>query len=1052
MTGLEQGLEQGPAVSGKEHALWLLEQLVPDTGINNLGIALRVEGQLKPEALAEALNITLGRYQVLRTVFTSTGGELAKGVLPPDRFQVPIEELDLPADALHDDRLEAELVRFVGRPLPLDGRPLVRAGLATRPDGDVFCLAVHHLVFDVTSAAIFMRTLVPVYDAVAAGRPVPPEALAEVSPAPEPQPSEADLGYWRESLRDLAPGGLDLWCGAPRANRPRLSGETATHTLSATGRAAVQQLQRQVRAPVAAVLLAAYYVLLASHGAGPDLVVGTPFDIRGQQPTHEIGYHVNVVPLRLRVDFADGFRSHARQIRDRFLAAMAHVEVSVDDLSAELPRTGSSWQTTLYRHVFNYLPQVGSEELTVDTMKARLLSVDHGYSKFDLELIAVPSKAEISFRYDSGVLSHADIVAMLHRYEAILVEATADPDRPVGEYAGWSEADREVVTAANRTAEQGVDPADPAVDEVADQATVADVVRGWASQAPDAPAVADGEELLSYGRLWRTASAVRAALAEAGVRTGDVVPVAAARAADLAAAALGSWLAGAACFPLGPGPGAGLGRQLERTGARLILAFPGAPAPDEAGLPVLRVPGGDLDPADPAEPGDPAGLGGHGRRPGPDDCDRPAWLFADTADAEPPAPVTVSHRGIMTMVRHFARELGAEPGTGTLASAAPASFGSLLELFLPLSTGGLIVAAPASGWAGGPDLGAVINRHDVRIVPVPPGTLPRALESAGEWPDVLRIVAQGEDLPPALARSLVAAGAELHSVHGAPQTGGWAMSSPVGPDGSGLTCGRPVTGIQASVRAPDGRELPVGVRGELCLAGAGTSTGDLRTGVLARWRPDGTVERLGPLGERVTIAGQPVDLGDVDAALRDHHGVAAALTVAVRPPGQDTALVSFVVPEFAVPEFALPEFAVPEGDPQSTDLAQAARDHARDRLPDAAVPARVSCLEVLPRRPDGRLDRDALLRLARAQGVGDPQPDDAESRLVQDLIELWQRLLRKDVTAQTGFFAAGGHSLLAARLAQDIEELTGIPVALADIFDHPTPAGLAARLARTPPD
>lgn len=1015
-------------VTPKEHALWLLERLVPDAGINNLGIALRVDGHLKPDALAASLGIVLGRYEALRTVFTSTGGELTKGILPPDRFQVPIGELELPTGPLRDGRLEAELSRFIGRPFPMDGGPLVRAGLGIRPDGDVFCLVVHHLVFDVTSAAIFMRTLIPVYDAVAAGRPVPAETLTEVPVAPEPQPNEADLAYWRENLRNFVPGGTDLWCGAPRPNRPRLAGDIVTHSLSEPGRAAVQQLQRQVRAPIAAVLLAAYYVLLASHGAGPDLVVGSALDLRGQQDAPEIGYHVSVVPLRRRVDLTSGFRPLARQIRDQLLGAMAHADVSVDDLTAELPRSGSSWQT-VYRHVFNYLPQVASEELAVGGMSGRLLSVENGYSKFDLELVAVPSRAEIWFRYDSGILSRADIEALLRRYEAILVEAAEAVDRPVEEYAGWSEPDRQVVTAAHQVDDRAA--------VSLGHATVADAVRDRARRAPDAPAVVDGEEVVGYGRLWAAARAVRASLAAAGVGAGDVVPVAAASAGDLATAALGIWLAGGVCYPIGSGlPAAGWQRQLRATGARLVLAFPGGPALDGVGLPVVPA-AGPADAGDLADPGEPD-------QPGQADPGGSAWLIADadpgtdvdagTEDDGPPAQVALSHRDIMTMVGHFAGELGAEPGIGTLTSSGPASVGSLLELFLPLSTGGRIVTGPADCWAGGPDLAKLIGRHDVRILPVPPGTTPWALEAAGDGLDGRRIVARGEDVPPALARRLVVAGARLHSVHGVPETVGWAMSGPVGPDGTGLTRGRPVTGVEATVRAPDGRALPVGVRGELCLAVTASGSEGLRTGVLARWCPDGTVERLGPIGEHVTLAGLAVDLGEVDAALRDHPGVAAAVTLAVETPGQDTALVSFVVPD---------------GDLEPAgDFARAVRDHAQDRLPDEAVPARVGCLEVLPWRPDGRIDRDALLRLALEQAGGGPgRSAGADGRLVQDLVGLWHGLLSTDVTAETNFFAAGGHSLLAARLAQDVEELTGVQVALVEIFDHPTPAGLAARLA-----
>jgi len=1019
--------EQGPATTRKERALWLLERLVPGTGINNLGIALHVDSPFDPAALAEALSIALSRYPALRTVFTANGSELTKEILEPAGFHVPFVELELSAGPLRDIPLKEELTRFVSSPLPLDGSPLVRAGLASRPDGDVLCLVVHHLVLDVTSAAVLMRRLIVVYEALAAGQPLPEDEPVEPAPAADVPISEADLDHWRAVLEGYVPDGLDLWCQSPRPNRPRMTGGVATRALSEAGRAAVQQLQRQVRAPIAAVLLAAYYVLLASHGAGPDLVVGTPLDVRQGSRADEVGYHVNVVPLRLRVDFAEGFRSFSRQVRDRFLAAMAHAGVSVDDLMAEMPRTSSSWQTSLYRHVFNYLPQVGTEQFTVDGSEARLLSVDHGYAKFDLELVVIPAKAELSLRYNTELLSRTDIEALLRRYEAILIEAAADADRPVGEYAGWSDSDREVVAAANHEGEEP--PPDC-------RATVAEAVRDWASQAPQALAVAEGDEPLSYGLLWEAARVVRAALLRAGVQPGDVVPVATEGVGDLAAAALGIWRARAVCFPLDPAADTDqLCLQLARSGARLLLAVGDAPAPDGTGLEVVRVPGGI-----PAEPGDEADR--ESREDG-DDADVTAWLFADTASAEPGEPVAVSHRAITTMVNHFARELGAEPGTGTLASAGPASFGVLLELFLPLSTGGLVVAAPAAAWAAGADLGEVINRHDVRIVPVPPGVLPRALESAGDWPTVLRIVVQGEDLPPALARRLVAVGTELHTVHGIPETAGWGLSYVVGPDRSVLTRGRPVTGVRASVLAPDGRELPSGVRGELSLAGTGAGAeaeaGGVRTGVLARWCADGTIERLGPVGEQAVIGGLRVDVADVDAVLREHPGVAAAATVAVAGTDGGTVLVSFVVPE--------------DDTQPAEELAAVAREHAQGYLPEAAVPVVVECLEQLPRRADGRFDRGALVRLAAERaGTGPGAATGVDAELVQGLIELWQRLLRKEVTAETGFFAVGGHSLLAAKLAQDIEEQTGVYLELVEIFSHPTPAALAVRIAEVRAD
>jgi non-ribosomal peptide synthetase component F len=177
------------------------------------------------------------------------------------------------------------------------------------------------------------------------------------------------------------------------------------------------------------VLLAAYAALLASHGAGPDIVIGSPVDVRGGSSAG-IGYHVNVVPLRLRVDFASGFRALARQARDAFLGAMAHAALPVDELAGELPHP-------LFRHLFNFLPAASLGELSIDGRPARLVTVDNPYSKFDLELVGTPSTAEIWFRYARDVLAPAEVEALLGRFETLLIAAAENADRPVGETAVW---------------------------------------------------------------------------------------------------------------------------------------------------------------------------------------------------------------------------------------------------------------------------------------------------------------------------------------------------------------------------------------------------------------------------------------------------------------------------------------------------------------------------------------------------------------------------------------------------------------------------------------
>jgi non-ribosomal peptide synthetase component F/acyl carrier protein len=1011
--GLREPAATRLPATGKEKAMWLVEKLDPGTAANNLAVALQVGGRLRGEALRPALAIVLGRYEALRTVFHASGAELFKQVLPAGEFGIEIEPLELPGE-----HPEQQLSAFVDRPFSFDGSPLVRIATAERPDGDILCVAVHHLAFDMVSMALFVEAFVSVYEAVAAGRPVPAAPPAAAFAEPEPKP--ADLDYWRETLGGVTPGGLDLWCGLPRGRRPAMTGESLGHDLSPEAQRAVLELQRSARAPLAAVLLAAYAALLAAHGAGPDLVISAPFDVRGPNAA-AIGYHVNVLPLRITVDFAEGLRTLIRKSRDTFLGAMAHAHTSVDELAGRLPGFEQSAQRGLSRHLFNFLPAMALGELTVDGMPARLLPIENAYSKFDLELVGTHSSSEVLFRYSREILPRAEVRALLRRFEALLIAAAQDPDRALAEIAGWSAADRETVDRANETAGRPPYPVVP------------DAFAARAAQAPQAIAVAEGERTLSYQDVHERAEAVRSLLAGAGIRAADVVAAAVPR-AQLPAAALGVWRAGAVLLPLDPGHHSGwLTRQLAHARPAAVLTGSKADLADlelPLVLPLESAP----------EPGAVTAVADLPIAP-----DTAACLIVSCGDDGQPASTLLSHVGIADTAGHLAAELGVEPGTGVLSLAGPGSLGAILDLSLALSVGGRIVLADEQATTGGTALREAVDRHGPSVVLVPPGIPARILEDLAERLAGLTVLVPGQEIARDTAARLQAAGCRLHSAYGTEATTGWALTGRADtPDC--VAGGGPITRTHAFITAPDGRGLPVGVRGELRFAGTGLALDtpgedafpvdgrygrNHRTGMLARRRPDGSIELLGLIGRQIATPDGPVDLGQVEAVLLDHSGVAAAAAVPVELPGQGTAIVAFA-----------------EHADTGDDAAALLLAHATAGLAAHAVPRRIVRLDALPRTEDGRPDRQALRSLGEKaldeQSAPDPAADDA---LCTDLIGLWRTLLQTvEVTAQTHFFDAGGHSLLAAVLADRIEELTGLTLQLNEIFEHPTPAALAARL------
>ncbi|MEV3861170.1 amino acid adenylation domain-containing protein [Streptomyces sp. NPDC050095] len=1020
----------------KEEAVWLLERLVPDAAANNLALAFQVEGRLDVPTLTEALDILFRRYDVLRTVYFATGAELLKGVVPPSDFAVPIEEFD--DFTAPPEGIEPALRPFVTRRFVFDGRPLARAGLFHHPDGDLLCLAFHHLDYDIISGTVLVEELVALYDDLAAGLAPAEELLTTVPAFTEPEPTEESLAFWREQLGDFDPAGLDLRCGAPDPAETTMRGDQAFLELSDEARDVVKRLQREVRAPEAVVLLAAYDLLLAAHGAGPDITVGSPVSVRPPDAPRTVGHHTNVLPLRVYVDPAEDFRTLVRKARDTYFGALRHAGVTVDSISELVPRAGSSWRNRLCRHLFNYFPQLGMDEFQVAGQRARPIVVENGFSKFDLEFFVASAAGRITVnaRYSTEKLTAADAQALLQRYEALLLAVAEDVERPVGEFTVWSEQDHAVIDTANDTA-RSFDPPN-----------VVAAVHRHALETPDAVAVQHGDREVTYRQIWDTAQTTRARLDQLGIGAGDIVALAAARSPELVSSVLGVWLTGAAYLPVDPEhPVQRVTYLLQDSGAKAVLTDRELSLPGAEDKPKLRLT--ELAEGAPAgAPADPVAI----------DPEAVAYLIYTSGSSGRPKGALLPHRAISNIASDYTVRMRATPDTATLWMTTFAFDMANLEHYVPLYSGGRIVIAPDEARLDGKVLRGLIERYDTRIIQATPTTLRLVLDHVGDLLAGRIVVTGAEPVPVTLAKQLLATGCEVVNAYGPTETITWCTWGVVPADlGDRIDVGGPIQNIRMFVLGPDGRELPVGVRGEVCIAGAGVSHGYhgrpelnaerfgdhprygrfYRSGDLGQWLPDGRIELFGRADRQVKLRGNRIELGEVEATLLGHPDVRGAAVVVVGDRSADGRLVAFVESN------------------ADGDIADSVWAYARTELPRAAVPQEFIVVDALPTNANEKVDYLALEAQAttRENTVDDTGVQEAsDDELVNRFIALWHEVLGRDgVTAQTNFFTHGGHSLLGARLVQDVEESVGFAVKLADLFENPTPAALAVHIRNNRP-
>lgn len=1032
--GLPEPAEPVRPLSGRRHAFWILQQLLPDTAVSNLVVAFRTERPLRWWPLHAALNHLVARHPALRTRFPAAAGVPLEHVSPAAAVQATVE-----VGAAGEAELMERLAERAWRPFDLAADLPLRAFLCqVDGGGSAVLLVVHHIVADGGSLASLVEELAAAYDAIAAGA-NPAELGGELQPGAAPQPRPEALAFWAEHLRGVDAAAAALPWARPAAVPPTFAGATTARPLDAEAVAAVEELRRALGSTENLVLLTAWYLTLLRHGAGSDLVVGVPVDGGGTG----VGFRVSTLPLRVVLDPTASFADCHRRVRDVFLAGVAHASASVEEVLAELGHRSADWRVPLFRYMFNYRPW-DEGDVTIAGERPVSLEVFRGDSRLDINLVVVAGRRPpvLLTNYSTELFDHGDVMAMLRRMEVLLRGAAADAARPVTDLPLATDDERVLLAAVNATRH----------DEHADR-TVADRFAARARARPAATAVVDDGVTVTYAQLAAGARWFADRLRAEGIRAGDVVALALPRGAAMAAAVFGVWEAGASYLPLDPAqPVRRLAALMADAGSRVLVTGPAGPGPEDleaehaVDVRVVAAPGPATGGAAPPET-----VAG----PAPEAA---AYVIHTSGSTGRPRGVVITHRNLANVVADFADRLGVTADDAILWSTTTAFDISALELLLPLTTGGTVVVAGGEAQARPRELLDLVAEHDVSVVQATPTFWRLVVEqAAGEALRGRTVLCGGEPMSAALARDLLATGCRLFNVYGPTETTIWSTVAEIDEAvADPVPVGVPIANTEVFVVDEYGAELPPGLLGELCIGGAGVGVGYLgrpeltrerfvtgrrgrhyRTGDLARWRSDGVLELFGRNDRQVKVRGHRIELPEIEAVLRTHAEVVDAAVVVVGDPQSDAELRAFVRPANGAVTAGLPGRLWP---------------HLRERLPSYALPSRVVVVDGFPVTPNGKIDHAALRRrevpdspAASAdpvEGWPDPEPE-----LTRQLLALWRETLdRPELGERDHFFLNGGHSLLAVHLAGRTADVVGTPVDVRMIFDHPTARRLSARL------
>ncbi|ORT56102.1 AMP-binding protein [Streptomyces sp. CB03238] len=1029
-----------------ERALWLLDRVAPDRPVSNITLAIRSATPLNVAHLRRALGMVIDRHHALRSRFVVIDGMLTRHVVAP-AGDSPIEVVTVPPE-----EADETLRRFAERPftMPTDQRtpsthhdasagPLIRAALVVTPTAQTLCVVCHHTVFDGTSALVLTRELVHVYSALSTEGVTPPEPHAPAAEFTPPPPGAESLAHWRDHLAGVDVRSMELRCERPRPAEPTFRGEQHIHPLSDEAHRLLGTSESALQATRNLILLAAYLLVLARHGAGPDLTVGVPVDMRGARGRGAIGYHTHTIVLRLNLENAATFKALVALTRDAFLTALRHADASIDDVLDHYGRHGGTAENPYFHHMFNYFDfhtSVEEATWTPGGPEVEVVEVAPRHSVADLEIVVRtrPHRTELVMLHNTDVLDRADVHAMTERYDTLLRSALRDPDSPLATLAWHTARDRRARTSSVAPRSGPWHGGIPAA------------IVAHARKAPASIAVVDADTgaTTGYAALVDAAARLRETLRDAGIGPGDTVALDSARTAPTLAGALALWSLGAAYLPVDRAhPTPLTARRLAEARIKAVLGPPlhtdAAPGVPTIALPTPRPEGPwrDLAGTDTVAPG------------------TPAFVIHTSGSTGRPKGVRLTHGNVHHAVTSLAAHQGLDAEKAVLWLTTLTFEPSSLEAFTPLLLGGRVVAAPDAARHDPARLADLLAHHRVGLIQATP-TVWRVLAPGlrGRCRGI-DLITGGEPLNEATARVLLATGGRVVNAYGTTETAGWPVMGEVAPDGlTGglLPVGRPTGGNRVDVVDDTGEPLPPGLRGVIRVSGPSVAAGYThapecgttdgtghrthRTGDTGRLLADGTLEVLGRADRQVKLLGVRIEPAEVEAVL-EHHPSVLRCGVIVTRDTESPSLVAFVEAATAADPAAL-------------------RDYARRYLPAPAVPSRIVPVTALPRTDTGKVAHDALHALLRElrPAADTSRPDQRETpheggtdTLTDLLTRAWRAVLDDDTAdSSTDFFEAGGNSLLAVLLSERIEELTGHRVSLGTLLHRVTPAALAVHL------
>ncbi|BAZ43876.1 amino acid adenylation domain-containing protein [Chondrocystis sp. NIES-4102] len=1009
-------------LSSMQQGLWLANQLYPDLPLYNESSLFKLTGIVKIDTIVKSINKIVARHDILRTTFEVDGEKVTQVIKPHLDISLTI------IDNIESNSTEIQnsINYYAALPFDLKELPLLRCIIFKLSQQEhLLLITMHHLISDGWSWGVFCQELAAFYQ----GLSLPDLAIQYGNftlwqQQNLPNKITSQLNYWLQKLK-AAPTILELATDYLRPLNPSFKGKRETFIISKSLTKQLKVLGKEAQVTTFMLLLAAFKTLLYRYTQQTDIIVGTPIANRDRLEFEGlIGCFINTLVLRSDLGGDPSFRDLLQQIKTTTLEAYQHQDLPLEELLKALKIERLPGINPLFQVMFVYQP-APLLDFTLPDLTITSLPLDNGIAKFDLTLYIEDTQDELLgfLEYSSDLFTAETITRMLANFQTLLTAIVSHPDDHISSLPLLTPAEKnKLLVEWNNT--QASYPLDICLHQLFEQQV---------TKTPDAVAVIF-ETQITYTQLNQQANKLAHYLQHLGVEKDVLVGICLERSLYMVVGLLAILKAGGAYVPIDPSyPKTRRDLIILDAGLQIILTqqhLRSSLSNHTAQLICLDT---EWDKDHP--------LSNQDSPISNSTPDSLAYVIYTSGSTGTPKGAMNTHRGICNRLQWMQETYQLTPDDAVLQKT-PFSFDvSVWEFFWTLITGARLIIAVPGGHLDSRYLVKTISHHNITIIHFVPSMLQVFLEDPeiATLTSLRQVICSGEALPVSLqTKFFTQLSAKLDNLYGPTEAAIDVTYWQCQPDSNLTTVpiGRPIANTQIYILDKHLQPLPIGVTGELYIAGVGVARGYLnrpqlscekfiqvpgkfvsplyKTGDLARYLSDGNIEYRGRIDNQIKLRGFRIELGEIEAVLSNYPGVREAVVI-VKELSQS--LIAYLV--LAHPKTTIEKI----------------RCQLKQQLPEYMIPNAFVVLEALPLTSNGKVNRLALgdLDLEVSSYLAPSTP-------VQEILTgIWSVILNVEgVGIEDNFFELGGHSLLATQVISQVRQIWGVEIALKEIFSAPT--------------